>query len=195
MPTLYFDLGSPYAYLACERAAALLGPELEWEPVLLGAIFKLRGFGSWSATPARVGRIAELEGRARRYGLPTLRSPAGWPADGLEAMRCATWAKAEERVEAFGRAAFRAQFARGESLADAGVLAACAGEAELDGERMLREVESPAVKQALRQSTQAAWEAGIRGVPSVRVGDSIFFGDDQLELASAALAGGAAEPR
>lgn len=186
MPTLYFDLGSPYAYLACERAA-LLGPELEWEPVLLGAIFKLRGFGSWSATPARVGRIAELEARARRYGLPALRAPAGWPSDGLEAMRCATWAKAEGRVEPFARAAFRAQFVRGESLAGAGVLEACAGEADLEGERMLREVEGPAVKQALRQGTQAAWEAGVRGVPSVRVGDSIFFGDDQLELASAAL--------
>jgi 2-hydroxychromene-2-carboxylate isomerase len=47
-PILYFDLGSPYAYLAMQRAPSILRLAPETEPVLLGAIFARRGFGSWA---------------------------------------------------------------------------------------------------------------------------------------------------
>jgi 2-hydroxychromene-2-carboxylate isomerase len=186
-PILYFDLGSPYAYLAVERAAAVLGRQPELEPVLLGAIFAKRGFGSWSATPAREGRIADIQGRAARYGLPPLRWPGDWPPEGLLAMRCATWAKRQGAVEQFARAAFRAEFQRGQGIAEPAMLAACAREADLDPEEMARAVTEPQVKEALRGATEAAWEAGVRGIPSLRAGGSIFYGDDRLELAGGLL--------
>ena len=41
--TFYFDLGSPYAYLAAERVSGLFTEagleQPEWQPVLLGALF------------------------------------------------------------------------------------------------------------------------------------------------------------
>ena len=43
--------------------------------------------------------------------------------------------------------------------------------------------DDPAVKAALRAATDAAWDAGVRGIPSLQVGDAIFYGDDQLESA------------
>jgi 2-hydroxychromene-2-carboxylate isomerase len=186
-PILYFDLGSPYAHLALARAPAVLGEEPRPQPVLLGAIFARRGFGSWAATGAREGRIAELEARAARYGVP-LRWPAVWPADGLKAMRAATWAKREGRGAAFARAAFAAQFAAGADIADVAVLAECAREAGLDAGELPEALRDGAVKQELREATEAAWSAGVRGVPSVQIGEAIFFGDDQLELAALALA-------
>jgi 2-hydroxychromene-2-carboxylate isomerase len=186
-PVLYFDLGSPYAYLAMQRAPLVLRREPQMEPVLLGAIFARRGFGSWAQTPARNGRIAEIEARAERYGLASLRWPPSWPANGLTAMRCATWAKQQGAPDAFARAVFRREFERGEDIADLPVLLECAREAGLDADAMARELELAPVKEALREATQAAWEAGVRGVPSLKVGESIFYGDDQLELAAAAL--------
>jgi 2-hydroxychromene-2-carboxylate isomerase len=186
-PTLYFDLGSPYAYLAIERAPAVLGAMPVLEPVLLGAIFARRGFGSWSATPARAGRIEEIEARARRYGLPPPRWPVGWPLDGLLAMRCATYAKHEDAVEPFARAVFRHEFERGEDVSARATLMACARAAGLDAAAMDRAVGLAEVKDALRQATEAAWVAGVRGVPTLRVGEVLFYGDDQLELAAAAV--------
>lgn len=190
-PVLYFDLGSPYAYLAVERAAAVLGAEPALEPVLLGAIFHKRGFGSWSATASREPRVAEIAARAARYGLPPMRWPAAWPVDGLSAMRCATWAKQAGAGAAFVRAVYRRQFAEGADIADASVLQASATDAGLDGEQMLRAAEQRQTKDALRAATEAAWQRGVRGVPSVLVGDTVFYGDDQLELAGASLRGGA----
>src|SRR5947209_6723498 len=136
VPTLYFDLGSPYAYLAVERAESILGRAPELEPVLLGAIFKWRGWGSWVLTPERDRRLAEIEQRARRYGLPGIVWPNAWPSDGLPAMRAAMWAKQQGGVDEFARAVFHARFARGEDLADMSVLTGCAERAGLDGEAL-----------------------------------------------------------
>jgi 2-hydroxychromene-2-carboxylate isomerase len=185
---LYFDLGSPYAYLAFERAPEVLGSETELCPVLLGAVFAARGFGSWSATTARATRVAEIEARAERYGLPPLRWPESWPGNGLAAMRAAVWAAREGRLDAFARAVFRAQFAAGGDIADTVLLAACAQAAGLPGADLADAVQRPEVKAELRELTDRAWNAGVRGVPSIAVGSSIFYGDDQMELAAALLA-------
>ncbi len=187
-PLLYFDLGSPYAYLAFQRAPAVLGVEPGLRPVLLGAVFARRGFGSWSETPARASRVAEIEARAARYGLGPLLWPEGWPADGLAAMRAAVWAEGEGRLRAFAGAVLRAQFTQGADIADGAVLEACALQAGLPAGQLADAVGRPEIKQELRARTDSAWEAGVRGVPSIAVGSSIFYGDDQLELAAARIA-------
>jgi 2-hydroxychromene-2-carboxylate isomerase len=185
---MYFDLGSPYAYLALARARSVLGVAPELQPVLLGAIFARRGFGSWGRTQAREGRVAEIEQRARRYGLPPLRWPAGWPADGLVAMRCAVWAGEQGKAAAFARAVFERQFLEGADIAELEVLLGCAGDVGLDADALSAALRLPALKQSLREATERAWEDGVRGIPTLRVADALFYGDDQLELAAQALA-------
>jgi 2-hydroxychromene-2-carboxylate isomerase len=186
-PLMYFDLGSPYAYLALSRAESVLGVRPELRPVLLGAIFARRGFGSWAHTQAREGRVAEIEERARRYGLPPVRWPVGWPGNGLMAMRCATWAGEQGSLEAFARAVFDRQFADGADIADLDVLLECAGDAGLDVQALSSALPRPALKESLRQATERAWDEGVRGVPTLRIGDALFYGDEQLELAADVL--------
>lgn len=177
---LYYDLGSPYAYLAVERAASVLGEEPELRPVLLGGIFAQRGWGSWSQGDERDERMADLAERAQRYGLPPLAFPDGWPLNGLTAMRAATWAHRSGAGPAFAREAFRRQFVRGEEAASREALTEVAAAVGL-GEPAF---DDPAVKAALRDATEAAWAAGVRGIPSLQVDDRVFYGDDQLEAAT-----------
>ena len=184
VPALYFDLGSPYAYLATERAERVLGVAPELRPVLLGAIFVARGHGSWSQTPERAARIGEVERRAAAYGLPPVRWPPGWPPNTLSAMRAAVWAAREGRGDAFARTAFRRAFARAEDLADVAVLADVAAEAGLDPAALAAAIADPAVKDDLRARTDAALALGVRGVPTLAVGDRLLYGDDRLEEAA-----------
>ena len=67
VPTFYFDVGSPYAYLASERVANVLPEPVRWQPVLLGGLFKLTGRGSWALGDyrRRQAGMAEIERRAR----------------------------------------------------------------------------------------------------------------------------------
>jgi 2-hydroxychromene-2-carboxylate isomerase len=125
----------------------------------------------------------EVEERARRYGLPRIAWPASWPADGLAAMRAATWAKQQGLVEEFVRAVFQARFENGADIAEPAVLTACATRAALDATSLEFAIADPEIKDTLRIATRSAWSAGVSGVPSLRVGATVFYGDDQLELA------------
>ena len=70
--TFYFDLGSPFAYLAAERLPAMIDRPVEWQPVLLGGLFAANGRSSWAAGDAEVRRagMADVERRAAECGLP-----------------------------------------------------------------------------------------------------------------------------
>jgi 2-hydroxychromene-2-carboxylate isomerase len=185
--SLYFDLGSPYAYLAIARAEAVFGRQPDLEPVLLGAIFRLRGSGSWSQTAERARGIAEVQRRATAYGLPAVVWPEGWPLDGLRMMRAATWAKQNNMIDVFSQAVFSHQFVNGRDVSGIDALAAVAEEVGLSGDELRAAVDSPAVKEQLKTATAHAWELGVRGVPTTRVGQRLFYGDDQLELVASTL--------
>jgi 2-hydroxychromene-2-carboxylate isomerase len=178
---LYFDLGSPYAHLAVARAERAIGRAPVLRPVLLGAIFQARGFGSWSESAQRQGRIAELEARAARYGLPPFVWPEGWPLNGLAAMRACVWAEGQGALEPFAGAAFEHEFGRGEDVSGVPALAAIADEVGLAGSDLEAAVGSEPVKARLRELTEEAWARGVRGIPTVAVGETLIYGDDQLE--------------
>ncbi len=178
---LYFDLGSPYAHLAVARAERVIGRPPLLRPVLLGAIFAARGFGSWAESGQREQRIAELEARAERYGLPPFAWPVGWPLNGLAAMRACVWAEGEGALDTFAHAVFEHEFGRGEDVSEVPALAAIAAEVGLAPEGLEAGIASAPVKARLRELTDAAWGRGVRGIPTVAVGSTLIYGDDQLE--------------
>jgi len=190
-PDFYFDLGSPYAYLAAERVETVLQQPVEWRPVLLGALFGLAGRSSWSLGDERRRRagIAEVERRARAYGLPALVWPEPWPADYLLAMRAATFARACGRGREFARQALRDAFQRGRQLGEPANVWHAAAQAGLDPAEVERAVGEPELKHALRRATDEAHELGVFGVPTLAVGGELFWGDDRLEHAAARLRG------
>jgi 2-hydroxychromene-2-carboxylate isomerase len=185
-PVLYFDLASPYGYLAVERAEDVLGVEPRLEPVLLGAIFAHRGWGTWAQTAERERNVAAIERRARAYGLP-LTWPPRWPANSLTAQRAAIVAAEQGRVAAFAHAAYRLAFADGEDLTEVDVVLRAGERAGLDPAELGEAVTQPRVKAALRHATEQAIALGVMGVPSIRIGDQVLWGDDRLETARMAL--------
>jgi 2-hydroxychromene-2-carboxylate isomerase len=186
----YFDLGSPFAYLAAERLDAILPAPTSWQPVSLGAIFKATGRSSWAlGDPAvRESGMAEVERRARAYGLPPLRWPDPWPSNYLFAMRAAIYAFGADRGRQFTLAAFRAAFRDGCDLALPEQVMRAAATVGLEEAAVADAARDPAVKLALRTATEAARERGVFGVPTLAVGDELFWGDDRLLDAAAACA-------
>jgi 2-hydroxychromene-2-carboxylate isomerase len=186
-PRFFVDVGSPYAWLAAERVERVLGSEVVWEPILLGAVFAARESGSWSLTDARAAGMEEVERRASAYGLGSVRWPDPWPGNMLLAMRCAVAAAEAGAARAFLLAALRAGFVHGRDLSDPAAVADAASSAGLDGAELLAAASAPEVKAALKERTDAAIALGVRGVPTVLVGDQAFWGDDRLADAARAL--------
>ena len=186
-PTFYYDLGSPYAYLAAERVNSVLPVVPVWQPILLGGVFKATGRSSWGQGERREEGMAEVERRAAEYGLPEIRWPDPWPGDMLTAMRVAIFAQDAGRAVSFSLAAFRQAFAAGRDLSEPDNVLLAAAASELHPRAVLKAVDSQAVKGRLRAATDAAVERGVTGVPTVAVGNELFWGDDRLEEAAAAV--------
>jgi 2-hydroxychromene-2-carboxylate isomerase len=170
----FYDLGSPYAWLSAERIDSLFAVAPVWVPVLLGGIFKATGRSSWAETDTRAGGIAEIERRAQALGLPSPVWPSPWPNNGLYAMRVAAALDSRE----FALSAFRVHFTRGLPLSEPDNVDLAAREAG---------VEPVIDKERLRANTDRALELGVFGVPTVVVGDQLFWGDDRLEEAASVL--------
>jgi 2-hydroxychromene-2-carboxylate isomerase len=98
-------------------------------------------------------------------------------------MRAATFAKQTGRAVSFALAGFRQAFAAGRDLGDPENVLVAAAACELHPNAVTKAVETRAVKDALREATEAAAEEGVIGVPSVVVEEEVFWGDDRLEEA------------
>jgi 2-hydroxychromene-2-carboxylate isomerase len=185
----YFDLGSPYAYLAAERIHEVVPEQIRWQPVSLGGIFKLTGRSSWSLgdPERRQSGMAEVERRALAYGLPSVRWPEPWPGNYLTAMRAAIFADKRGAGREFALQAFRGAFQKGYDLSTPERVFEVARDAGLDPREVQDATSDPEIKLALREATEAAHALGVFGVPTVAVGAELFWGDDRLGDAAAVL--------
>lgn len=191
-PVFYYDLGSPYAYLAAERIHFVFeeaGAEPPvWTPVLLGALFQRFGRDSWANGPGREEGLREVERRAQAYALPPIRWPHPFPGNSLFAMRVATFATEIGRGVSLPLAAFRQAFAAGRDLSEPDNVLIAAASAELHPRALTAAAARDAIKERLRAATEAAGDAGVLGVPAVVVEGEVFWGDDRLEAAALAAA-------
>ena len=188
----FYDLGSPYAYLAAERVNAAFieaGAEVpEWQPILLGGLFARFDRDSWAKGPDRSDGLREVERRASSYGLPPIAWPDPFPGNTLYAMRVATFAKEIGRTVSFSLAAFRQAFAAGRDLTEPDNVMLAAAASEVHPRAIEVAVARDAVKDALREATDRAGDLGVTGVPAIAVGDEVFWGDDRLDEAAEAAA-------
>jgi len=187
----WFEFASTYSYPAAARVGDLARAakvELHLRPFLLGPIFKAQG---WRDSPFNLypqkGRYMwrDLERICEGLCLP-LKRPSQFPRNGLLAARVAT-ALPNDRVEAFMKRVYDANFARDRDIADPEVVVSCLDGLVPDPGRTLAQAGGDTVKARLRQSTEEAVRLGIFGAPTCGVGEELFWGNDRLETAIAAV--------
>ena len=188
--TFYWDFNSPYAYLAAERIDALI-PDAQWKPIAYPIL--LHQLGRLEQTldeldPAPIA--AEIGDRAAQRGLPPFAPPEAWPVESwsLAPLRAALFADECGRLREFSKAAFRKSFAESRSLAELDTILAAAGEAGLEPDEVREGIERPEIKERLKTNTDEARERGVSGIPTVAIGDQLFWGDDRLDEAAAVTA-------
>jgi 2-hydroxychromene-2-carboxylate isomerase len=195
-PIFFYDLYSPYAYLAAHRVDEALPVAPRWEPIVFGIVLREAGRIPWSMRDGEreVGQ-EEVSRRARERGLPEVRWPSGWPAESyaLAPLRAVVWAGREDASlgKELTMALYEIIFCEGRPLNEPAVVLDAAAACGLEREAVEAGVEEQEVKDALRASTDAAIGCGVTGIPTVAVGDQLYWGDDRLEEAAVALAGSA----
>jgi 2-hydroxychromene-2-carboxylate isomerase len=187
-PVFYYDLNSPYAYLAAARVDEVL-PEPEWRPIAFGVIVKREGKIPWSFDERREAGLAEIARRAAERGLPPVTYPEGWPRESysLDRLRAALVAEEQGRMKEFTIASFELMFVESHAMMDEDDLLEAARRSGVDPDAVREGIGRQEIKDRLRAYTDDAFDRGVRGVPTVAIGDDLFWGDDRLEAAAAAL--------
>jgi 2-hydroxychromene-2-carboxylate isomerase len=171
-PAFFFDLGSPAAYLAAERALER-HPGVEWVPVLARELPSAESWEAFRCAEERDIALAQIERAAAEQGLQPLRWPDPFPFDSLFAMRVATYAKEIGRTVAFALAAYRQAFAGGRSLADPDNVVIAAAACEMHPAAVVKAAQLHGVGERLREATARASSLGVRDVPAVWDGERV----------------------
>jgi 2-hydroxychromene-2-carboxylate isomerase len=174
----FHDFASPFSYLSSVAVAEAAGPaRLVARPILVGALFRelrtplvpLQGYPS--AKQAWVG--ADLAAWAELRQVP-FRFPSRFPIRSVLALRSAI---VEPRATP---ALYRAAWADDLDVADPAVVHRVLDAAGFDAARILAATDTPEVKETLRANNARAVHLGVFGVPTFRVDDALFFGQDRL---------------
>lgn len=187
--TFWFDVISPYAYLAFERLPRALDGlpvTTSYRPVLFAGLLNHWGQkGPAEIEPKRAWTFRHVAWLARQHGV-ILQTPAQHPFNPLAllrlAMACAPAGELPSRQVC--ESVFTHVWQGGGDPNEATRLAALAGRLA-----PLRDPQSGEVKQALRDSTDLAMSKGVFGVPTFEVDGRLFWGVDSFEMLVAYLQG------
>jgi 2-hydroxychromene-2-carboxylate isomerase len=188
MPTIdwYFDFISPFAYLQSEQLA-LLGPKarVRFRPVLFAGLLAANAQkGPAEIDRKRVFTYRFVVWQAQRLRIP-FKMPPEHPFNPLPLLRLAIACDCEpDVIHRIFRFVWRdgrlpdlpiewAELVDAIGLPDAG-----------------DRIADPAVKDTLRRNTDEAVARGVFGVPTLMIGDELFWGVDATAMAADYVAAG-----
>ena len=187
----FFDFASPYCYLAHVRLpgiAARHGRAIAYRPVDLAEVKRAAGnIGpSTHFLAARRHYLRQDTARwARRYGVP-ISEPAGYGSARLN--RGAFLALDRDAIARYVDAVGTRVWGQGGAMDDDGLLAAVAADMGWDAAAFIAYAGSEAADGRHRAALALARERGVFGVPTVVIGEHLWWGNDRLQFVDAHLA-------
>jgi len=176
----YFDFVSPFSYLQCEQLSSLERLiRVHYKPVLFAGLLKAYGHKGPAEIPSkRRFTYRFVVWQAKKLGIP-LKFPPVHPFNPLPLLRLAIVVDCDpEAVRRIFRFVWR----------DGRVGDLPIEWAELMAELGLRDAESriasAEVKEVLKRNTDAAMGRGVFGVPTLAIGDELFWGVDATAMAA-----------
>ncbi len=187
----YFDVISPYAYLAFEKlpqALEGLSYNVSYRPVVFGAILQHFGqLGPAEIAPKREWTYRQVQWLAREQGAP-LAMPASHPFNPIALLRLALACNASGEAGTCNRfvaeTVLRHVWLGGQDAADALRLHSLITQLQPK-----HAIDDPAIKAQLKANTDAAIAQGIFGVPMMEIDGQHFWGLDALPMLRAYLLG------
>ena len=174
----YFDFISPFSYLQLPKLRQWRAQiDITPVPIAFGAVLAHNGnLGPAEIPGRREFTYRFVQWQAERDGIP-LRFPPAHPFNPLAALRlCIAAGTSWESVEAI----FNHLWRDGRAGADAMELAEVGRMLGVDN--VENAINAADVKTRLRANTDGAITAGVFGVPTLRVGGELFWGNDATPM-------------
>ncbi len=180
----HFDFVSPYSFLAWTQirdVAKRCGRVVEPVPVLFAAFLDTHGQKGPAEIPSKRRYLfKDIARKAHRLGIASLSPPPAHPFNPLVALRVASLPNAPETRDAIIDTLFFAAWTKREAIDRPDAVRRILSNAGFDGPALVTAAQTPEAKERLRTATDTAVQRGVFGVPSVLVGEELFWGTDSL---------------
>jgi len=181
----YFDIISPYAYLAYKQLNSLENLKqikFNYKPILLGGLHKLAGI----TAPA----FNEFKMKNMKNDCNLIASKKNikfqwndkFPINSLKIMR-GYLSVNEEKKDIYLETFFNAYWSDNTNLEDIEEIKNLLRKIDIDMNKFFDDLENIEIKEKLKKITNSAFEKEVFGAPTFIVNDKLFWGQDRLDYA------------
>ena len=178
----YFDIISPYAYIAYKKILKIKDINFKLKPILLGGLHNLAGITAPAFNKYKMKNMQnDCELVAKKNNI-SFKWNSKFPINSLNIMRgylCVKDNKKEEYLNNF----FEAYWKKDLDLSNEENIKILLKKLKIDEHDFFNLIKNQDAKDKLKQFTQEAFEKEVFGAPTFIVNNKIFWGQDRLEYA------------
>ena len=178
----YFDIISPYAYIAYKKTLKIKDINFKLKPILLGGLHNLAGITAPAFNKYKMKNMQnDCELVAKKNNI-SFKWNSKFPINSLNIMRgylCVQDDKKKEYLNSF----FEAYWKEDQDLSSEENIKYLLKKLNIDEHDFFNLIKNQNTKDKLKQLTQEAFEKEVFGAPTFIVNNKIFWGQDRLEYA------------
>ena len=178
----YFDIISPYAYIAYKKILKIKDINFKLKPILLGGLHNLAGITAPAFNKYKMKNMQnDCELVAKKNNI-SFKWNSKFPINSLNIMRgylCVENNKKDEYLNSF----FEAYWKEDLDLSNEENIKILLKKLKIDEHDFFNLIKNQDTKDKLKQFTQEAFEKEVFGAPTFIVNNKIFWGQDRLEYA------------
>ena len=178
----YFDIISPYAYIAYKKILKIKNINFKPKPIFLGGLHNLVGITAPAFNKFKMKNMQnDCELVAKKNNI-NFKWNSKFPINSLTIMRgylCVENSKKEEYLNSF----FEAYWKEDQDLSNEDNIKQLLKKLKIDDNDFFNSIGNQDIKDKLKQLTQEAFEKEVFGAPTFMVNNKIFWGQDRLEYA------------
>ena len=178
----YFDIISPYAYIAYKKILKIKDINFKLKPILLGGLHNLAGITAPAFNKYKMKNMQnDCELVAKKNNI-SFKWNSKFPINSLNIMRgylCVKDNKKEEYLNNF----FEAYWKEDIDLSNEENIKILLKKLKIDENDFFNLIKNQDTKDKLKQFTQEAFEKEVFGAPTFIANNKIFWGQDRLEYA------------
>ena len=178
----YFDIISPYAYIAHKKILKHKNIIFNYKPVYLGGLHKLAGIDSPAFNKYKLkNNINDCNLVSEKNNIE-FKWNSNFPINSLNIMRgylCVNKDKQNEYLNTF----FDAYWKNNQDLSESNNINKLLNNLKIDNEEFYNAINEQNIKNKLKNLTSDAFQKKVFGAPTFIINSKVFWGQDRLEYA------------
>ena len=181
----YFDISSPYSYLAHEQIKLFEKEnkiKVNYMPILLGGIHQLANITAPGLNPSRAKHMIKDLKICADWFKVKFQFNRYFPLKTVNIMRGALVAEKDGFLNNYVDQFYKAAWVDSLNLNDDKILERFIKNMDINPKSFIEKLSDQKIKDDLKTKTSNAFKKGVFGAPTFIVGSKMFFGQDRLEF-------------